>query len=96
MFKFHKSFIHSKSRGHHVPVPTTADLIPPNELLTSFTLNPKYAIILFTCLMFEHDHRVSNKDFQTTQESLLIHGNTRAANKRYSKNLTHLSQKVLA
>jgi hypothetical protein len=81
MFNLDKSFIHSKSRGHHVLAPTTADLILPNELLTSFTFNPKYMIILFMCLMFEHDQRHSNKDVQSIQKSLLIHGNTEAANK---------------
>ncbi len=75
----HKSCIKSKSRGHHISAPKSAHLISPNEFLTSFMFNPKYAIILFTCLLFEHDQRHSNKDIQTIQKYLLMDGNTWAA-----------------
>ncbi len=75
MFNFRKTFIHNKSGGHHITTPTSADLISPNEFLTFFMFNPKNAIILFTCLMFEHDQRHSNIDIQMIQKYLLIHGN---------------------
>jgi hypothetical protein len=68
--------MHSKSGGHHAKIPTSADLVSPNEFLTSLMSNPKYVIILFTCLMFKHDQSHSNKDIQMTiQKSLLVNGN---------------------
>ncbi len=49
--------VKASSSANHVSAPTSADLISPNEFLTSFMFNPKFTIILFTCLMLEHDQR---------------------------------------
>ncbi len=42
----------------------SANLVSRNEFLTSFMLNPKCAIRLFTGLMIGHDQRHTNKNIQ--------------------------------